>query len=103
MRELPDRKPLRVLVLSARSKRVNAGRWADLISVGPRWALVRFHPLEEPMKVHLVRVMCAWWALCGNPASMTRPHPVLGDVPICTPCDAKVAELDAHAQQGSPR
>lgn len=37
--------------------------------------------------------LCAWYALCANPATTSRRHPVLGAVPICAICDAKVARL----------
>lgn len=36
---------------------------------------------------------CRWFALCPNPATKTRPHPILGDVPICDRCDKKVEAL----------
>lgn len=38
-------------------------------------------------------VKCSWWALCPNAATTTRPHPILGDVPICDSCDEKVEAL----------
>lgn len=38
-------------------------------------------------------VTCAWFALCTNEAATTRHHPILGDVPICTRCDAKIEAL----------
>lgn len=38
-------------------------------------------------------VICAWWALCGNPATGTRPHPILGHVPICDRCNQKVEDI----------
>ena len=41
---------------------------------------------------HVLR-MCEWFALCDNPATKTRSHPVLGAVPICDRCDAKVEAL----------
>lgn len=37
--------------------------------------------------------LCEWFALCDNPATGTEPHPILGDVPICDRCAAKVAAL----------
>lgn len=37
--------------------------------------------------------VCAWFALCTNAATGTEPHPILGDVPICDRCAAKVAFL----------
>lgn len=36
---------------------------------------------------------CQWWALCYNAATKTRPHPILGDVPICDRCDAKLERI----------
>lgn len=41
----------------------------------------------------LAQVQCAWFALCDNDATMTRPHPILGDVPICNRCDTKIDSL----------
>jgi hypothetical protein len=36
------------------------------------------------------RAPCMWFALCDNDAATTRPHPILGDVPICTRCATKI-------------
>lgn len=36
---------------------------------------------------------CQWFALCENEATTTEPHPILGNVPICARCKAKVAEI----------
>lgn len=33
---------------------------------------------------------CAWFLLCENPATTTRKHSVLGDVPICERCNSKM-------------
>lgn len=40
-------------------------------------------------------VACAWWALCENEATTTEPHPILGDVPICARCAAKLRAIEA--------
>ena len=37
--------------------------------------------------------ICEWFALCDHVATQTRPHPVLGDVPICDRCAARVDAL----------
>jgi hypothetical protein len=33
---------------------------------------------------------CQWFALCTNDAIKARPHPILGEVPICDRCDRKM-------------
>jgi hypothetical protein len=38
-------------------------------------------------------VYCAWWALCDHQATHYRPHPVLGDVPICDRCEDKITTI----------
>ena len=42
---------------------------------------------------------CMWFALCTNDATTTRPHPILGNVPICDRCDAKVDQIAAAGRQ----
>lgn len=42
---------------------------------------------------------CQWFAYCENKATTTRPHPVLGDVPICDRCNEKIRALDAKTSQ----
>lgn len=37
---------------------------------------------------------CRWWVNCTSPATTTHSHPILGDVPICDRCDAKVRALE---------
>ena len=37
--------------------------------------------------------LCQWFALCVREAVTTRPHPVLGDVPICKECNDKIERL----------
>lgn len=46
-----------------------------------------------------MRVNCAWFLLCKRAATTVREHPVLGAVPICAACDAKVARLDGAAKK----
>jgi hypothetical protein len=36
---------------------------------------------------------CEWVAICLREATTTRRHPILGDVPICARCDAKIEAL----------
>lgn len=42
---------------------------------------------------------CLWFATCPNPATSTRPHPSLGDVPICDRCDALCANLNQEKEK----
>jgi hypothetical protein len=37
--------------------------------------------------------LCQWFALCDHVAVTTMGHPILGDVPICARCKAKVESL----------
>lgn len=37
--------------------------------------------------------VCEWFARCTRIATETRPHPVLGPVPICTPCQDRMNRL----------
>jgi hypothetical protein len=37
--------------------------------------------------------ICAWWAMCTNAATTTLPHPIIGEVPICDRCKAKVERI----------
>jgi hypothetical protein len=45
--------------------------------------------------IKLIKDGCRWFLLCKNKATKTRPHPILGAVPICKRCDDKVARLGA--------
>lgn len=38
-------------------------------------------------------VTCKWFALCENTATTTRPHGLLGDVPICEHCNDKMNKI----------
>lgn len=46
-----------------------------------------------------MKTQCQWFALCENEATTTRPHPILGDVPICQRCDEKVARIEAATRR----
>lgn len=37
--------------------------------------------------------LCEWFALCVREAVTARPHPLLGPVPICALCDAKIGHI----------
>ncbi len=34
-------------------------------------------------------MQCQWFLLCENPATTVRPHPILGNVPICDRCNER--------------
>lgn len=42
----------------------------------------------------VLRVLCMWFALCENDATTRRHHPVLGEVPICDRCDARIEAIE---------
>lgn len=48
------------------------------------WELMEFG--EDP-------TLCRWFLLCENVATGVQDHPILGDVPICDRCQAKVNAL----------
>jgi len=39
---------------------------------------------DEHQKV--IQMICEWFLLCKREATQTRPHPVLGAVPVCDQC-----------------
>lgn len=41
------------------------------------------------------QVMCGWFAMCYEPATTTRHHPIVGAVPICARCERWYGELDS--------
>lgn len=50
---------------------------------------------EDGMLVEdVIQEQCRWFLNCTNRAEGTRPHPVLGEVPICARCAAKVERLE---------
>lgn len=51
----------------------------------------------EPETVPRYLGTCAWWVLCDRAATHRRPHPILGLVPICDRCRAKLAEMEGAA------
>lgn len=42
--------------------------------------------------------LCQWVLFCDDEATTTRPHPILGDVPICARCDAVASALQAETR-----
>jgi hypothetical protein len=36
---------------------------------------------------------CRQWLLCENVATMTLPHPILGELPSCKRCAEKMARI----------
>ncbi len=39
-------------------------------------------------------VLCRWYFMCTNDATGVRWHSILGDVPICDRCEARVKRLE---------
>lgn len=69
---------------------IRPGRFADPDEAKKRIEAVHA-AIHDVYEVH--RPMCGWFALCENKSVKTRPHPVLGDVPICKRCDNKIEEM----------
>lgn len=42
-----------------------------------------------------MKTICQWFLKCRNVATTTEPHPILGDVPICARCQARVRRMEA--------
>jgi len=47
----------------------------------------------------MAKLICRWFALCRREAVATEHHPILGEVPICRECAAKVARLEAATRR----
>jgi|tagenome__1003787_1003787.scaffolds.fasta_scaffold17004647_2 hypothetical protein len=41
----------------------------------------------------ITALACCYFALCENEATTTRTNPILGEVPTCERCDAKIEAL----------
>jgi hypothetical protein len=60
------------------------------MSLHPCAICENWHDYEDcPM----VTPRCEWFLLCERAATTTRHHPILGDVPICAPCDERIERL----------
>jgi len=44
----------------------------------------------------VVEPICQWFGLCGNPATSTERHFLVGDVPICETCADKLEKLKVY-------
>lgn len=53
------------------------------------------NPSRKVRKTRKVAVPCRVFLLCRNAANTTIPHPILGDVPACARCAAKIAAIEA--------
>jgi hypothetical protein len=53
----------------------------------------REYEIEQQEAERLDHGDCLWFHGCTNPATHLEPHPILGGVPICDRCAAKVAAL----------
>ncbi len=52
-------------------------------------ALAKRYGIKNTYKDWRAWLGCKWFLLCENLATLTEPHPTLGDVPICARCHAK--------------
>jgi hypothetical protein len=43
----------------------------------------------------VVEPICQWFGLCGNPATSTERHFLVGEVPICETCADKLERMKA--------
>lgn len=53
----------------------------------------RFNADDRVVDAANNEAVCAWFAICTNPANGLRSHPVLGDVPTCQRCDDKMEAM----------
>lgn len=59
-----------------------------------------FDPFENTQLGKALKIepeLCKWFALCDHPATSRQPHPILGEVPICNRCAAKLKAIEAKA------
>ena len=100
-------KPLIVAVAPAagsagRGSRLQLAEFRGLADGAPHIARVIYCDSRTGARVALGRIICAWFARCVRQAALVRPHPVLGDVPICADCNAKLANLSTGSAKTPP-
>ena len=44
---------------------------------------------------------CKWFMHCDNPAIARRSHPILGAVPICKRCKARIERIDKETEHAN--
>ena len=79
-------------VEAAKAEYAAAARWGVSVLVAKADSKLQ-RALAKLEKLSNEVITCEQFLLCTRPATVARPHPILGSVPTCKACNDKIERL----------